>query len=97
MGFINDQIFQHLFLTNDYLTLTIINNFQDIIISGLKKEAAKSSVWIADLQEQNDRLSSQLFMFQMQQNAFLQQQQYKVETNLGTDYSNEVDVKPESN
>jgi hypothetical protein len=47
---------------------------QDIIISDLKKDAAKSRAWINDLQEQNDRLSSQLFMFQMQQNAYMQQQ-----------------------
>jgi hypothetical protein len=46
---------------------------QDIVISDLKKEAAKSRAWINDLQEQNDRLSSQLFMFQMQQNAYMQQ------------------------
>ena len=78
------------------LTLNIINNLQDIIIGELRKEASKSSVWIADLQEQNDRLSSQLFMFQMQQNSFLQQQQFKVEPNPGTDYSDEVDMKPES-
>lgn len=71
-------------------------NCQDIIISDLKKEASKSRAWIADLQEQNDRLSSQLFMFQMQQNGFLQQQ-YKAEAARETDYSTEIDIKPENN
>lgn len=49
--------------------------FQDTVIEELKKQDAKSRAWIHELQEQNDRLSSQLFMFQMQHNAYMQQQQ----------------------
>jgi hypothetical protein len=70
---------------------------QDVVISDLKKEAAKSRAWINDLQEQNDRLSSQLFMFQMQQNAFLQQQHNSAEASQD-DYprGNDQYVKSES-
>jgi hypothetical protein len=52
--------------------------FQDTVIEELKKQDAKSRAWIHELQEQNDRLSSQLFMFQMQHNAYVQQQHSKV-------------------
>jgi hypothetical protein len=43
-----------------------------------------------DLQEQNDRLSSQLFMFQMQQNAFnIQMEQNKGANDNNTEYEDE--------
>ena len=48
---------------------------QDAVIEEMKKQDAKSRAWINELQEQNDRLSSQLFMIQMQHNAHMQQQQ----------------------
>lgn len=54
---------------------------------------------MGDLQEQNDRLSSQLFMFQMQQNAFnIQMQQSKGANDNDAEYE-DVDrkdmIKPE--
>ena len=53
---------------------------QDAVIEELKKQDTKSRAWINELQEQNDRLSSQLFMFQMQHNAYMQQQHSAVRT-----------------
>ena len=67
-----------------------------MIIDELRKEASKSRVWISDLQEQNDRLSSQLFMFQMQQNAIMHQQQNYRAAAANNDYSREDDVKIEN-
>ena len=45
------------------------------MISDLRKEVAKLKSWTRDLQEQNDRLSSQVFMHQMQQSSYQQEQQ----------------------
>jgi hypothetical protein len=46
---------------------------------------------MTDLQEQNDRLSSQLFMFQMQQKAFnIQMQQNKEPNDNDTEYEDDT-------
>ena len=73
--------------------------FQDTAIEELKKQDAKSRAWIHELQEQNDRLSSQLFMFQMQHNAFMQQQHSKVRTDGEAEHEKTDDqhVKKEEN
>ena len=49
--------------------LTMLLYEKDALIKRLKQQLAQANVWISDLQEQNDRLSSQLFMYQMQHNA----------------------------
>eukprot|EP00596_Hydrurales_sp_CCMP1899_P010944 CAMPEP_0119051608 /NCGR_PEP_ID=MMETSP1177-20130426/73170_1 /TAXON_ID=2985 /ORGANISM="Ochromonas sp, Strain CCMP1899" /LENGTH=130 /DNA_ID=CAMNT_0007030869 /DNA_START=268 /DNA_END=660 /DNA_ORIENTATION=+ len=64
---------------------------KDALILELKKGAAQTRVWMTDLQEQNDRLSSQLFMFQMQQNAFnIQMQQNKEPNDNDTEYEDDT-------
>ena len=65
----------------------------------MKKEASTSRVWMADLQEQNDRLSSQLFMYQMQlvqQISLNQQQNIITSAALSGDFDNEA-IKNEIN
>ena len=65
------------------------------MISDLRKEVAKLKSWTRDLQEQNDRLSSQVFMHQMQQSSYQQEQQQQHQQHNETDaaYSTDRDQK----